>query len=76
MATPTAEAAIRPIVIATMTDGNDREIKTVARDSMKRSGSRSIMRTPIISRPASAATGIQAMKLPRKSEAKGRRGPR
>ena len=65
--TPTAEAAIRPMVRATMmTASTTAKSKTVARDSMKRSGSRSIMRMPMTIRmPASAATGIQARKEPK-----------
>jgi len=65
-ATPTAEAAIRPMVRATtMTATTAAKSKTVAGDWMKRSGSRSIMRMPTAIRmPARAATGIQAMKLP------------
>jgi len=69
--TPTPEAAIRPMVRATMmTASTTAKSKTVARDSIKRSGSRSIMRMPMTIRmPASAATGTQARNEPKTSAA-------
>ena len=64
--TPTADAAIRPMVSETPTTASTTmKSRAVERDSRKRSGAVSIMRKPTtISTPLKVATGIQATKEP------------